>query len=73
MRSAVLAMTTPCYPTPPPKYGDSSPVGGSGSASLGHISCHLLLQALGEAVVEEKELTVRKEAAEEYINTVAFQ
>lgn len=43
------------------------------SGSLGHVSCHLLLQTLGEAVVEEEELAVREQAAEQGVDTVAPQ
>lgn len=41
--------------------------------SLGHVSCYFLLQTLGEAVVEEEELPVRKQAAEQSVDTVAPQ
>lgn len=43
------------------------------SASLGHVGQHFLLQALGEAVVEEEELAVRKQAAEQSVDAVAPQ
>lgn len=43
------------------------------SGSLGHVRCHLLLQTLGEAVVEEEELAVREQAAEQSIDAVAPQ
>ena len=43
------------------------------SGSLGHVSRDFLLQTLGEAVVEEEELSVRKQAAEQSIDTVAPQ
>lgn len=43
------------------------------SGSLGHVRCHLLLQTLGEAVVEEEELAVREQAAEQSVDSVAPQ
>lgn len=43
------------------------------SASLRHVGSHFLLQTVGEAVVEEEELPVRKQAAEQCIYTVALQ
>lgn len=43
------------------------------TASLRHVGSHFLLQTVGEAVVEEEELPVRKQAAEQRIYTVALQ
>lgn len=43
------------------------------SGSLGHVSRYILLQTLGEAVVEEEELPVRKQAAEQSVDTVTPQ
>ncbi|TNN51451.1 hypothetical protein EYF80_038363 [Liparis tanakae] len=40
----------------------------AGSASLGRVSRHILLQTVGEAVVEEEELPVRKQAAEQGVD-----
>lgn len=40
---------------------------------LGRVHRHLLLQALGEAVVEEEELAVRKQPAEQGVQAVAPQ
>lgn len=45
----------------------------TGGTSLGHVGGHLLLQALGEAVVEEEELAVRKQAAEHGVDAAALQ
>lgn len=41
--------------------------------SLGCVRCDLLLQTLSEAMVEEEELPVRKQAVEQGIHTVALQ
>lgn len=42
-------------------------------ASFGHGRRHLLLQTLSEAVVEEEELAVRKQAAEQNVDPAALQ
>ena len=41
--------------------------------SFGHVGSNLLLQTLSETVVEEEELSVRKQAVEQNINAVALQ
>lgn len=43
------------------------------AASLGRVGRRFLLQAVGEAVVEEEELPVRKQAAEQSVHAVAPQ
>lgn len=53
--------------------GDGAQVWRGGCGSLGHVRCHLLFQTLAEAVVEEEELAVRKQAAEQSVDTVALQ
>lgn len=40
---------------------------------FGHVGCDFFLQTLSKAVVEEEELTMRKQAAKQDINTTAFQ
>lgn len=47
--------------------------GAARRGSLGHVSCDFLFQTLAEAVVEEEELAVRKQAAEQRVHAVALQ